>query len=353
MPKSIIVIFVSLLLLISCNKQDEFVKAKLIPTRIDSLKTTAEIEKYIGNTDSLYRKFTLLKVQDIFCGSCDTLLDKLADSLHIDFSWQKADLDNNGYTDLLVTGTNKTYGSWNYDPKMEAEYSKEFNAFVLMNFGNSGIKTYDLTDGHYLTLVARIEYNGRQPFIAVYTPKVISVVDLHRREKTKSKLTFKFNDFIEYNPKPDTYDIEKVEYITTGCMGMCPVFSLNIGKDGNAAFVARDYNYTLPWQKGVLLNGTYKTKIKDKDLKELIDILEYTDFPNLKNDYHVPWTCDDTGAIKITYNGGKTKTIVDYGAQGTYGLRKLHSVFHQLRLNREWKFVSKETPYNYDIFKGK
>lgn len=280
------------------------------------------------------------------CSSCDTLLDKLADRLHINYSWQKADIDNNGYTDLLATGTNKTYGNWNYDPLMEVEYSKDFNAFVLMNFGYGKTKLYDLTDGRYLSLAPRIEYDSLQPFVTVYTPKIISVVEWHRREETKSKLTFKYGNFIEYNPEPKEYDIEKIEYLTMGCMGMCPVFSIDINKDGNAAFVARDYNYTLPWQKGELLNGTYKTTIKDEDFKELINILDYTDFPKLKNEYHVPWTCDDTGVIKITYNGGKTKTIVDYGAKGIYGLRIIHKMLSDLRINQQWKLTSRETPFS-------
>lgn len=338
------------MLFASCNRNKPFVKAELIPSRIDSISANAEIEKYIGDADSTYRKFTLMKVQDIVCSSCDSLLDKMADSLHIDFSWQKADLDNNGYTDLLVTGTNKTYGSWNYDPKVEVEFSRNFNAFVLMNFGKGNIKTYDLSDEHCLSLAPRVEHDSLQPFVMIYKPKFISVNGFRNRKETISKLIFKFNDFIEYNSAPKEYDIEKIEYQTTGCMGMCPVFSITINKDGDATFVAREYNYTLPWQKGELLKGTYKTAIKDKDFDELINILDYTDFPSLKNDYHVPWTCDDTGAIKITYNGGKTKTIIDYGAMGTYGLRKIHFIFHQLRLNQEWKFVSTETPYNHDIF---
>jgi Domain of unknown function (DUF6438) len=353
MPKSVFLILFCLQLFSSCSKEDQFTKAELLPTKIDSLTTNAEIEKYIGDSDSTYRKFTLMKVQDIMCSSCDTLLDKLADSLHIDFSWQRADLDNNGYTDLLATGANKTYGGWNYNPKMEVEFSKEFNAFVIMNFGKGKTKLYDLTDERYLSLAARIEYDSMRPFVAVYTPKVISVVELHSREETKSKLTFKFDDFIEYNPAPKEYRIEKIEYATIGCLGACPVFSMTINKDSDAIFVAKDYNYTQPWQKGKLLKGTYKANIKDKDIEKLVDILGYTDFPNLKGGYQVPWSCDETGIIKITYDGGKTKTIVDYGTKGTYGLRKLHSVFSELRLNQKWKFASKETPYNYDIADNK
>ncbi|WP_162927075.1 DUF6438 domain-containing protein [Flavobacterium psychrotrophum] len=349
MLKSTFAIVLCTILLMSCNKNDQFVKAKTIPTRIDSLTTNAEIEDYIGDSDSMYRKFTLQKVQDIICSGCDTItnLDSLANNLKINFSWQKADLDNNGYTDLLATGRNNTY------VKFEDSFihPQGFNAFILMNFGEGNIKTYDLTDGHFMSLTARIEYDSLQPFVMVYKPRLISKVKRYRHPETKSKLTFKFGNFIEYNPAVKKYDIEKIEYATTGCNGECPVFSIAINKEGNAVFVANYYNYTQPWQKGNLLTGTYKSTVKDDDLEELIDVLNYTDFPNLIDNYSVPWTCDQAGIIKITYDNGKTKTISDYGLQGTYGLRLLHSMFKELRTNQQWKWVSKDAPYNL-LMKG-
>lgn len=341
------------LLLTSCNKKEPFVKADIIPTRIDSLTTNAEIEQYIGDCDSLYRKFTLQKVQDIVCRGCDTItnIDSLANRLHINFSWQKADLDNNGYTDLLATGTNKTYGNWNFDPNQEVEYSKDFNAFVIMNFGNGKTKLYDLTDGMFMSLAARIEHDSLQPLVGVYTPKLNTRFKPERRPETKSKLTYKFGNFIEYNPAPKEYDIEKIEYTTTSCNGECPLFSITIDKNGDAVFAANKYNYTLPWQKGKLISGTFKTPIKDENFEELITILNYTDFPNLKDNYNVPWTCDQGGILKVTYNHGQTKTIDDYGSKGTFGLRKLHSLFYELRTNQNWKLISKEAPYDYSIMK--
>ncbi|MFP9116666.1 DUF6438 domain-containing protein [Flavobacterium sp. RNTU_13] len=348
--KRILLLFF-LLAVTACTNQESIYKASLTPTRIDSLTTNAEIEQYIGDCDSLYRKFTLQKVQDIVCISCDTLLDNLANRLNIDFSWQKADLDNNGYTDLLATGTNKTYGNWNFDPNREVEYSKEFNAFVIMNFGPEKTKLFDLTEGHYPSIVARVEYDSLKPFVGVYTPKLNAFLKESRRPETKSKLTYKFGNFIEYNPAPKEYDIEKIEYTTTPCNGECPLFSIIIHENGDAIFAANKYNYTLPWQKGKLISGTFKTTIKDENLEELITILNYTDFPNLKDNYNVPWTCDRSGVLKVTYNDGQTKTIDDYGVQGTYGLRKLHSLFHELRTNQNWKLISKEAPYDYSIMK--
>lgn len=336
MLKSIFQIVLCSLFLTSCNKKEQFVKTATIPSRIDSLTTNAEIEQYIGDCDSLYRKFTLQKVQDIVCSGCDTItnLDSLANSLHIDFSWQKADIDNNGYTDLSATGTNKTYGNWNFDPKQEVEYSKDFNAFVIMNFGNGKTKLYDLTDGRFMSITTRIEYEKDQAFVGIYTPRLMSKIERYKRKETKSLLTYKFGDFIEYNFVPKEYDIEKIEY--TNGIG----YTLKIEKNGDAFIIAKANNYTLPWEKGLMPAGYYKTLIREEDFARIIEILNYTDFPTLQNDYAVPWTCDATGSIKITYSNGKTKIINDYGKQGTFGLKLLHQRFGNLWTNQKWEKIN-------------
>lgn len=154
---------------------------------------------------------------------------------------------------------NRTYSSENYDPDLEVEFSKEFNAVVLMNFGKSDVKIYDLTGSpSYSGIVPVIEYSGYEPFLVVYKPKLTNPWRKHTTEETKSKLTFKFDTFIEYKPELISYDIEKIEYTTNGCYGMCPIFDLEIDNDGNATLFAKDFNYTESWQKGKLLSGKYK-----------------------------------------------------------------------------------------------
>src|SRR5689334_18850344 len=125
----------------SCNKKTEFVKAKIKFSIIDSLKTKKEIEQLIGNVDSLYKKFEIKRIQDIdFEISDNSIFNDLAKRKKVNFDYVKADFDNNGLTDILAIGNNKTYTAENYVPKREVEFSKEFNTIVLMNFGKNKYK---------------------------------------------------------------------------------------------------------------------------------------------------------------------------------------------------------------------
>ena len=325
----------TLFIFISCTKE-KFVKAEIKLSEIDSLDTNNKVEEFIGKTDSLYRKFSLKKVQDIKCHGCDTVLVNLANRLKADYAFFRADLDNNGYTDLVATGVNKTYISGNYDPNLLVEFSKDFNALVLMNFGKDKIKLYNLTDGLYNGIIPTLEYIENRPFLTIYKPRHIHEIERLKREELKTELTFKFDAFVEYNPEPISYKIEKIEYSTTGCMGMCPIFLLSVSNDGAATFEAAEYNYTEDFQMGTLLTGTFTATVPSKELNELKDLLNYIDFVNLKNRYDVLWTDDQTAILKITYNNGKTKTITDYGLKGTYGLIKLHDLIFKMRINQGW-----------------
>ena len=77
--------------------------------------------------------------------------------------------------------------------------------------------------------------------------------------------------------------------------------------------------------------------IKENDLDNLKDLLCYTDFPNLKNDYSLVSFHHPRGTLKITYDNGKVKTINDYGLVGTYGLKRVYNMIFNLRFNQNWK----------------
>jgi hypothetical protein len=83
--------------------------------------------------------------------------------------------------------------------------------------------------------------------------------------------------------------------------------------------------------------GKFKGKILQANYDELIGLLNYLDFPSLKDSYAVNWTDDQTSVLKITYNNGKVKEIKDYGLIGTLGLSRVYSILFDLRENQQWK----------------
>ena len=62
-----------------------------------------------------------------------------------------------------------------------------------------------------------------------------------------------------------------------------------------------------------------------KEYKVLTELIEYSDFFNLKKSYDVDWTDDQTYIIKVTLKNGKEKEIRDYGAQGNNNLKAIYN----------------------------
>ncbi len=303
----------TLLLLISLG----FVSMAQTETKlkIDNLKTEKEVENFVKSFDrKRYERFTISKIQDIKnrYGEKNNFCKKIADSLNITKSFYKADFDQNGLTDILVIG--KYY---------------DFNIFVAMDFGKDSLKLYTLTRRSFQNcVVPEISKIGDKTVINYYD-------DSEPNEIIKKVLVYKFGDFIEYNNNPKEYNIEKIEYQTTMCYGTCPKFSITIDKNKNGTFDAQNYNRKERKRKEI--KGEFTTTIKEEDYNNVIELLNYIDFPNLKDNYAVGWTDDQSCTLKITYDNGKIKEIKDYGLIGTFGLNRLYNLMFDLRFSQEWK----------------
>ena len=287
-------------------------------SRIDSLNSKEDVETLIHSFDKDYQKFKLKPISE-FESDDNTkgFCKKIADSLYIKKSFYRADFDNNGFTDLLTIGDY-------YD----------FKIFVVMNYGHDSLKLNRLT---------------RRSFQEYTFPKILNdtliryyfMQEPNWNDKDQSAtlqykdLTFKYGDFVEYNSKPKSYSIEKIEYQTTMCYGSCPKFHISILRDKSSIFIAEAYNREFRNNKEI--EGEFNTTLSDNSFSEIINLLNYIDFPNLKDNYAVGWTDDQTCTLTIRYNNGQVKTIRDYGLIGTYGLVKLYQMLFDLRFNQNWK----------------
>ncbi|MCL1674736.1 DUF6438 domain-containing protein [Elizabethkingia meningoseptica] len=287
-------------------------------SRIDSIQDEKAAEALIHSFGENYEKLKVKKIQDYDSknGGSESCR-KIADSLKITQSYYKADFDHNGLTDILII----TQGSYS-----------EFYIFIVMDYGKKNLKIKKLTRGWSSTCsFPKIINNAMIRYYYTQYPK------MYTNEKVSFKnkdLLYKYDDFIEYNPHPVSYNIEKIEYYTTGCYGSCPIFTLSVNQDKTAYFKAKRYNK--PTRDAEEITGDFKTRIDRKSYNEIISLLNYIDFPNLKDEYDVNWTDDQTSYLTITYNNGKKKAIRDYGMIGTYGLDRLYELFFQLRFNQKW-----------------
>jgi hypothetical protein len=287
-------------------------------SRIDSLTTAAEVEKLLRLFDRYNEQFTIKPITSFTneyrtTGSCKAM----ADSLGITEAFYKTDFDKNGYTDLLAIGDHN-----------------EFSIFILMNYGRDSVKLTGLTRGFLEPCSFPKIINDTIIRYTYYKQPGWKLKDPISGLQTKD-LVFKFGDFVEQNPKPANYGIEKIEYRTTGCYGECPIFTLSINKDQSAVFSAGAFNRRTEKSRPVI--GTFRATIKDSSFSAIIDLLNYIDFPHLKDDYVVHWNHDQTSILTVTYNNGQVKTIKDYGLLGSYGLQRLYHLLFDMRFNQDWK----------------
>ncbi|HEU5166063.1 MAG TPA: DUF6438 domain-containing protein [Chitinophagaceae bacterium] len=295
------IILISILIVIS-----QIVSGQKKLSKIDRLSSKQEVEKYIFSLSNRFEEFTLIE-----------------DSLNIQ-PFSKIDFDKNGLTDLLAIGT-FPIDDINGDDLIKEH---EFHILVVMDYGKDSFQMISLTRGFIHHFVF---------------PKIVndSIITLNQKA-----LIFKFGDFIEFNPHPKKYEIEKIEYQTAPCYGTCPVFRIEINKDKTGLFKASNYNseteilpFELPGKPGNSkeIKGVFRTVVRENSYSNIIDLLNYIDFPNLKNNYSVAWTDDQSSTLTITYNNGQKKEIRDYGLIGTYGLDRLYQLFFELRFNQKWE----------------
>lgn len=314
-----------LLSCLSCGKESGKTK---FPSRIDSLTTEKEVKDLLVSLDSNLRNYEIKPIQDFKRNWLDSINGRLAERYSAHESFVKNDLDQNGYTDLLVIGDGHycqgTDGSCSFTP------------LLLMNFGTSiEILTVSKSSHPYERFVPVFRRSGDVLVLRVYDAQAHGS-SLADRPKT-TDLVYKFGRLVEYNAKPDSLKIEKIEFKTTGCFGKCPVYDLKLSRDSAWVFTARRYNFS-GHRSGDYYSkeGVFSVRQDDKAFSELSEMLNYSGFSSLKEENSVSHTDDQTADLKITFDGGKVKVISDYGMTGTYALDAIYERLGNLRFDRKW-----------------
>ncbi|MCW4468152.1 DUF6438 domain-containing protein [Flavobacterium sp. MFBS3-15] len=331
-----------LLLIIGCKHEnaliirqpEKFVKADITPSAVDSLITNEDVSEYMRKIDTNFSNFSVADIELLHGRrkpEVDSIMKLRMKELGISNSFYKADFDNNGYSDLLVLG------GWRLgadSPEDELAY----DCFLIMNFENNTSKIFELQKDFRNFDVPEIRYyEGREPLLVIHSSENMDYKNPTTKQITETKLTGKFGVFTEYNEKPAAVKIERIEYEAGPCLGTCPMFKMTINKDGAATFFAEYYNFSegsdVDFNKP---EGTFKTNLKNQEFEQLMNVLNYIDFKNLKNQYSVRYTDAPIADITITYDNGKTKHIYDNGMKGTYGLRAVYGLLADLRFNQDW-----------------
>lgn len=292
-------IFIFLSLFVVCNAQNDKTNSDKFKNKIDNIQTVDDIDKLLDSVDrKRFDTFIVREKLELKTVDCGDFSEKIQAK-----SWTKADFDNNGFTDILIIGDS---GNW---------------SVVVLDKGNNNFIFKSITKGFF--------QNCSLPVVRK-TPNQTFIDYLEiANQLNPTILTYKFGDFVETNDSPQTHKIEKIEYKTSGCFGTCPIFELAIDSNRQAAYKPIAYNKKK--------KGTFKGIIRNFEYNELVGLLNYIDFANLKDSYSVSWTDDQSSVLTVTYDGGKIKKTSDYGLIGTFGLSRVYEMLFELRETQSWK----------------
>ena len=286
---------------------------------IDKLTTTEDVVAFVRkvNPDFANDKFeirpTEVIAKDLACGG-----------IFKDWSirnWEKADLNNDGLTDLLIM-----------------PYRGGYQSYVIIDKGNSEFKLHQVSRSSFedceLSKPLRI---GDRNYLRIYQKslELISLTD-EKEVILVDTLTFKFDELIELNDQAADYRIRSVELRRTSSEIGPPVFLLKINSRGDTEYDRETFFVYKGKEVSTFPKGIFKKDLGRDAFTGLEELLRYIRVKELKNSYSVPWFHAGTGTLIVKFESGEVTTISDYGLQGTFGLMAVYSRLTEIATKTEW-----------------
>ncbi|WP_214070001.1 DUF6438 domain-containing protein [Mucilaginibacter sp. dw_454] len=291
--------------------------------KIDELKTDSDVVRFLLPLDKHFTtgkytpKLIIEPVDTIFkndaCFACDTLCKTWGVK-----SWQKVDLNNDGRTDLVAIC------HW-----------YQYENFIVMDNGDGTFKLmYLVYDSWFCELVNIIRRNDQN--LIVFHTIDSDMLDRFEQPRTDT-LIYKYDHFVELNEHPPKYAIDSLIFydgsVYGNHCGSCPKFRMKVNRKGKTRYERYVYGGTSVKTAGGYSVKDFKIstelkaqgKVLSSQQKEILNMINYINFKKLKDKYEVPWTDASTTTIQVKFKDGSSKTIVDYGEYGTFGLRALFS----------------------------
>jgi Domain of unknown function (DUF6438) len=133
--------------------------------------------------------------------------------------------------------------------------------------------------------------------------------------------------------------IEKIAFVTSGCLGVCPIFEIDVAANREAEFYAQAFNFPDD-NEDKIMKGLYVAEIDRAQFNKITEALTLADFKSLPNPCGPDNIDDQDARLIVTYDGGKTKNVLIYGTYETVKLRPFIKLMFDLRFNQKWKKVA-------------
>ena len=236
----------------------------------------------------------------------------IADSLGTR-DWWKTDLDQNGETDLLI---------------FRREGATELT-FALASHGTYRVvsPTYASEIGLIYPVVKRLHERNA---IFLYHQIQLGYDDEAKRFLYSpllcDTLVYAQGHVLNYVAQPRRHRLEQVIVENDGrCEGDCPTMRVVIDAQHLVGTAEREDN-----EKGKRKH--YRGMLPAARIKEVLDILNYANFPAFDSTYQARMYDLTTTTLTVVYDGGKRKVVRDYGSSGTCTL----AVLYELATDVKW-----------------
>lgn len=298
--------------------------------QIDSLTTTAQVFQFVRRVAPQYEPISSkLGFKRIAAAS----FDSLAAIYHIQ-SFEKADLDGNGLTDLLFNG------SIYYSPPPDSLVMPF--SLAILSFGKDSFIVRRFSLDYFDDIAAHLLQIDGKPYVQTICVTSNGPWGPYHQEYRIDTLAWAFNTFIEKKP-PVKRKITRIDYNAANGMGFQHNITLRIGGDS-----VRLTKERLEGFQGMDAGGVFLTRIDSNTRDRLYGLLDAIDFATLKDSFEAPGSDQTTGNLKITYDDGRKKFISDYGCRGTYGLEQVHLLLLDLPETQHWTSADSVTSRSID-----
>lgn len=240
--------------------------------------------------------------------------------------YEKADFDNNGYTDLLFNGDN----GYSY---LDAGGLISL-PMVILSYGKDSFQVKDLSiRDQVLFIGGNVLHTSEQPLIGMIYLRVLE--DRKSKKGYKEILGFDtlvcaFNQFVE-KKQPAHNIIHKVSFLfSCGFSITCRNYKLEL---------TQDTTWLYRQDEDLFHIMKYVAKTDTVLWNQVTGLLTSVDFPHLKNDYKIGQTDNASACLTIQHDRDKVKAIKDYGLMGTFGLRAVYDLFISANALYKGKFI--------------